>query len=53
MVPKGVSKFRQTVVAKLESEKAKLTPLSQEMFWKLIEEFAVVAVVCLLFLFLM
>ena len=40
MVPKGVSKFRQTVVAKLESEKATLTPLSQEMFWKLIEEFA-------------
>ena len=40
VVPKGVSKFRQTVVDKLESEKAKLTPLSQEMFWKLIEEFA-------------
>jgi len=40
VVPKGVSKFRQTVVAKLESEKATLTPLSQEMFWKLIEEFA-------------
>jgi transposase len=40
VVPKGVSKFRQTVVDKLESEKAKLTPLSQEMFWKLVEEFA-------------
>ena len=40
MVPKGVSKFRQTVVDKLESEKAKRTPLSQEMFWKLVEEFA-------------
>src|SRR5258708_10160325 len=40
VVPKGVSKFRQTVVATLESEKAKLTPLSQEMVWKLIEEFA-------------
>jgi transposase len=40
VVPKGVSKFRQTVVDQLESEKAKLTPLSQEMFWKLVEEFA-------------
>jgi transposase len=40
VVPKGVSKFRQTVVDKLESEKAKLTALSQEMFWKLVEEFA-------------
>ena len=39
-VPKGVSRFRQTVVDKLEAEEAKLTPLSQEMFWKLIEEFA-------------
>ena len=41
MVPKGVSKFRQTVVGKLEVEKATLTPLSQEMFGKLVEEFAV------------
>lgn len=40
MVPKGVSKFRQTVVGKLEAEKAKLTPLSQEMFGKLVDEFA-------------
>lgn len=40
MVPKGGSKFRQTVVSTLEPEQAKLTPLSQEMFWKLIEEFA-------------
>jgi transposase len=38
--PKGVSKFRQAVVGQLESEKDKLTPLSQEMFWKLVEEFA-------------
>src|SRR6266487_4684443 len=36
VVPKGVSKFRQTVVSKLEADKAKLTPLSQEMFGKLI-----------------
>jgi transposase len=36
--PKGVAKFRQAVVAKLESEKAKLTALSQEMFGKVVEE---------------
>jgi transposase len=40
VIPKGVGKFRQAVVGKLESEKDKLTPLSQEMFWKLVEEFA-------------
>ncbi len=40
VIPKGVSKFRQAVVGKLESEQDKLTPLSQEMFWKLIDEFA-------------
>ena len=40
VVPKGVAKFRQTVIEKLEAEKAKLTPLSQKMFWKLVEEFA-------------
>src|SRR5262244_1860379 len=40
VVPKGVAKFRQTVVGKLEADKAKLTPLSQEMFGKLIDEFA-------------
>jgi transposase len=40
VVPKGVSKFRQAVVSKLEAEKDKLTSLSQEMFWKLVEEFA-------------
>jgi transposase len=39
VIPKGVSKFRQAVVGTLESEKDKLTPLSQEMFWKLVEEF--------------
>jgi transposase len=42
VIPKGVSKFRQAVVGKLASEKDKLTPLSQEMFWKLVEEFAAV-----------
>jgi transposase len=40
VMPKGVAKFRQAVVAKLEAEKDKLTPLSQEMFGKLVEEFA-------------
>jgi transposase len=39
-MPKGVAKFRQAVVEKLESEKAKRTALSQEMFWKLVEEVA-------------
>src|SRR5207253_2992504 len=39
VIPKGVAKFRQAVVEKLESEQDKLTPLSQEMFWKLMEEF--------------
>jgi len=33
VMPKGVSKFRQAVVEKLESEKDKLTALSQKMFW--------------------
>jgi transposase len=40
VMPKGVAKFRQAVVDKLESEKDKLTPLSQKMFWKLVDEFA-------------
>jgi transposase len=40
VMPKGVAKFRQAVVGKLEAEKDKLTPLSQEMFWKLVDEFA-------------
>jgi transposase len=40
VIPKGVAKFRQAVVGKLEAEKDKLTPLSQEVFWKLVDEFA-------------
>ena len=40
VMPKGVAKFRQAVVEKLESEKDKLTALSQAMFWKLVEECA-------------
>jgi transposase len=40
VIPKGVAKFHQAVVGKLEAEKDKLTPLSQEMFWKLVDEFA-------------
>src|SRR5437867_11399448 len=38
VMPKGVAKFRQAVVGKREAEKDRLTPLSQEMFWKLVEE---------------
>jgi transposase len=38
VMPKGVAKFRQAVVEKLESAQDKLTPLSQEMFWQLVEE---------------
>jgi transposase len=37
VIPKGVSKFRQAVVAKLESEQAKLTALSQEMCGTLVQ----------------
>ncbi len=40
VIPKGVSKFRQAVVGKLAAEKDKLTPLSQEMLWQLVEECA-------------
>ena len=40
MLPKGVAKFRQAVVGKLEAEQDKRTPLSQELFWKLVDEFA-------------
>jgi len=40
--PQRVAKFRQAVVGILESEKDKLTPLSREMFWKLVDEFAAV-----------
>jgi len=39
VMPKGVAKFRQAVVETLEAAQDKLTPLSQEMFWKLVEEF--------------
>src|SRR5919205_4068816 len=39
VMPTGVAKFRQAVVEKLESEKDKLTALSQELFWKLVKEF--------------
>jgi transposase len=40
VLPKGVAKFRQAVVGTLEAEKDKRTPLSQEMFWQWVEEFA-------------
>src|SRR4029453_5174838 len=40
VMPTGVAKFRQAVVEKLERDKDKLTALGQELFWKLVEEFA-------------
>jgi transposase len=40
VMPNGVSKFRQAVVEKLESEQDKLTVLSQEMFGQLVQECA-------------
>jgi transposase len=40
VIPKGMAKFRQTVMAKLETDKDKLTALSQEMFGKLLKELA-------------
>jgi transposase len=39
VLPRGVAKFRQAVVEKLEADKDKLTALSQELFWKLVQEF--------------
>src|SRR5262249_53552569 len=39
VLPKGVAKFRQAVVEKLERHKDKLTALGQELFWKLVQEF--------------
>ena len=38
--PKGGAKCRQAVVGKLEADKDKLTPLSQELLWQLVEECA-------------
>lgn len=40
VMPKGVAKFRQAVVDKLESEQDKLSALSRAMCGKLVEEFA-------------
>jgi transposase len=42
VIPKGVAKFRQAVVGKLDAEQDKLTPLSQEICWKLVDECAAV-----------
>ena len=39
VMPKGVAKFRQAVMKKLEAEKDKRTALSQELFGKLGQEF--------------
>jgi transposase len=40
VLPTGGAKFRQAVVEKLAAEQDKLTALSQELFWKLVKEFA-------------
>lgn len=40
VMPPGVSKFRRAVVEKLESEQDTLTPLSQAMCWRLVQEVA-------------
>ena len=42
-MPNGVAQFRPAVVEQLEAEQDKLTPLSQEMFGKLVEEFVTLA----------
>ena len=39
VMPKGVAKFRQAVVAKRERDQDQLTALGQELFWKLVQEF--------------
>jgi len=39
VMAKGVAKFHQAVVEKLEAAKDKRTALSQAMFWKWVEEF--------------
>jgi transposase len=39
VLPTGVNAFRNALAEKLEAEQAKLTPLSQELFGKLCEEF--------------
>ena len=39
VLPKGVAKFRKALVGTLETERAKLTPMSQEIFHRLFGEF--------------
>ena len=39
VMPKGVAKFRQAVMEKLDRDKDKLTALGQELFGKLLQEF--------------
>jgi transposase len=41
VLPQSVTKFRRTFTATLEAERAKLTPLSTELFAQLYDEFAV------------
>src|SRR5918997_813682 len=39
VLPQGITKFRTSVVSKLQEEQGKLTALSTEMFWQLHDEF--------------
>jgi transposase len=39
VLPQGMTKFRPSVVSKLQEEQCKLTALSTEMFWQLHDEF--------------
>jgi transposase len=39
VLPQGMSKFRTSVVSKLQEEQRKLTALSTEVFWRLYDEF--------------
>jgi transposase len=39
VLPQGITKFRTLLVSKLQTEQAKLTALSTEVFWQLYDEF--------------
>jgi transposase len=39
VLPQGITKFRPLMVSKLQTEQAKLTALSTEVFWQLYDEF--------------
>jgi transposase len=39
VLPQGLAKFRKALVSTLEAEQTKLTPVGQELFHKLFDEF--------------